>query len=353
MERAKKLVDIKYGNRDCIMISDWRNLLANKEIDAVMIATPDHWHSLMAVEAAKAGKDMYCEKPMGLSLADGQHIRTEVRKHKRIFQAGTQQRSDGNFRQACELARNGYLGKIHTVEVSTEGPKFKTNYTGSMDPQPIPEGFDWKMWLGPAPEVPYNPGRHSSDWFLINDYSTGFIVNWGIHHLDIALWGCPELGTTPFEIECAASYRNEVFTDNVYSWDATFNYSNGLKMVFKDQYKMKTGIRFIGDKGWVHVDRGFLDASMASLLDIKPKVGDTNLYRSQSHHQNFVDCIKSRIDPVSDVDSTHKASYMGLLADIAGRTKQKLTWDPSLEQFVNNEEANKLLNRKMHNGWKI
>jgi len=360
-ESAKEIVDATYGDHGCAMITDWRDLLARQDIDAVMIATPDHWHSLMATAAAQAGKDLYCEKPMGVSLQDGQAIRDAVRKHKRVFQAGTWQRSDRNFRFACELACNGYLGKIHTVEVATDGTKFTAGYKGPRNPQPappVPPGFDWIMWQGPAQQHPYHPARHSSDWFMISDYSRGWTVNWGVHHLDIALWGCPELGTEPFEIESRVTWRNEGFTDTVYEWDATYTYANGLKLVFKDQKKLPTGCRFIGDKGWVRVDRQWaghpgLVASEDSLLEIKLRPDDLRLSHSRHHVVTFLECVRSRQDPVSDVDATHKASYLGLLTEVAGRMEQKLQWDPTNEQFIGNDEANQRLRRKMHNGWKL
>lgn len=356
---AKETVDIANGDTGCAMIADWRDLIARKDIDAVMIATNDHWHSLIAVAAAKAGKDMYCEKPMGVCLDDGQAIRDAVRKHKRVFQAGTWQRSARDFRHACELARNGYLGKIHTIEVATDGTKFKAGYTGPRDPQPapaVPAGFDWTMWQGPAPQHPYHPARHSGDWFMIRDYSGGWTVNWGVHHLDIALWGCPELGAQPFELESRVTFRNEGFTDTVNEWNATYTCASGLKLVFKDQKKMPTGCRFIGDKGWIRIDRQWenhpgLVAEPESLLTTKLRPEDLRLRNSQNHTSDFLECVRSRKDPVSDVDTTHKASTLGLLTEIAGRLEQKLKWDPQAEQFIGNDAANQMLHRPKHNGW--
>ncbi len=360
-QAAGERVNTHYGDQGCAMMADWRALIARPDIDAVMIATPDHWHSLIAVAAAKAGKDIYCEKPMGVSLEDGQAVRTAVRQHKRVFQAGTWQRSDRNFRWTCELARNGYLGKLHTVEVATDGTKYTAGYNGPRDPQPaptVPAGFDWEMWQGPAQRHPYHPARHSGDWFMIRDYSVGWTVNWGVHHLDIALWGCPELGTEPFEIESRVTWRNEGFTDTVNEWDATYTYANGLKLIFKDQKKMPTGCRFIGDKGWVRVDRQWdkhpgLVASDDSLLEVKLRPEELSLYKSQHHASNFLECVRSRKDPISDVDVTHQASYLGLLTEIAGRLEQKLKWDPKQEKFIGNDEANRMLHRTMHNGWTL
>jgi len=353
-QQAKQRVDDQYGDKGCQTYGDYRELLARKDIDAVMIAPQDHWHALVATAAVKAGKDMYCEKPLGVSFEEGKRIRDAVRGAKRVFQTGTWQRSQGKFQQACRLARNGYVGKIQTVEVAAPGPKYQPSYKGSMDPQPVPEGFAWEMWRGPAAAKPYNPGRVAwPDWYLIWDYCAGFIVNWGVHHLDIANWGCPQLGTESFEVECKATYRKEGFTDNVEGWNATFNYSSGLKMVFTDDKQQKCGTRFIGDKGWVHVDRAGIWAEPESLLKEKIKPDELQLTESKHHQDDFLDCVRSRKDPVSDVDAAYVASSLGLLADIAGRLEQKLKWDVKQSRFVDNDEANKMLTRPMHNGWSL
>jgi len=353
-QKAKELVDEQYGDKGCATYADYRQLLARKDIDAVMIAVQDHSHALVATTAAKAGKDMYCEKPLGVSVEQGRRIRDAVRQARRVFQTGTWQRSERKFQHACELARNGYVGKIHTVEVATEGPNYRPGYKGPMEPQAVPPGFDWEMWRGPAPNKPYNPGRVAwPDWYLIWDYCAGFIVNWGVHHLDIANWGCPQIGTEPFEVECKATYRKEGFTDNVDAWKATFTYPGGLKMVFSDTQQGKSGCRFIGDQGWVHVDRSGIWSVPASLLKVKLKPNELRLTESKHHGDDFLRCVRSRKDPVSNVDAADQASALGLLADIAARLGQKLKWDPKQERFADNEEANKMLSRPMYNGWKL
>lgn len=352
--KAKAAVDEKYGDQGCAMYGDFRELIARKDIDAVMIAAQDHWHSLIATAAAAAGKDMYCEKPMGVCIDDGKRIRKAVRDRKRVFQAGTWQRSLGRFLQACELTRNGYVGKLHTVEVSAPGPQYQPKYDGPADPQPVPEGFDWERWRGPAPAKPYNPGRVAwPDWYLIWDYCAGFICNWGVHHLDIANWGCPALGTEPFDVECKAGYRNKGFADNIEGWNATFTYPDGLKMVFTDQNRKKVGTKFIGDKGWVHVDRAGIWAEPASLLKETLEDCKVRLHKSIHHGDDFLACVRSRKDPVSNVDATHVASYLGLVADLAARLGQKLKWDPRAEAFSGNDAANRMLVREMHNGWTL
>jgi len=377
-EQAAKMVNTQYGDTGCAMFGDWRQLIARKDIDAVMIAAQDHWHALIATAAAAAKKDMYCEKPMGVSVVEGRKIHDAIRRHKRVFQSGTWQRAQGKFRQACALVHNGYLGKLREIQVSAPGPSYQPKYEGPMDPQPVPEGFDWNMWRGPAPNKPYNPGRVARpDWYLIWDYCAGFICNWGVHYLDIANWGCPSIAKTPCEIECKGVYRKKGFTDNIESWNGTFTFADGLKMVFCDRSESEkdVGTRFIGDKGWVHVNRAGLWAEPESLLQVRPKSGETHVYqcaepgediitvkkrtgdevafRTFNHGDDFLSCVRSRKDPVSDVNATHVASYLGLIAEIAARLETKLKWDPKREKFIGNDEANARLSRPMHNGWKL
>ncbi len=353
-QKAKGIVDDKYGDTGCAVHADYRDLIARDDIDAVVITVQDHWHALMVAAAAKAGKDIYCEKPLGVSVAECRHMRDIVRKHKRVFQTGTWQRSVDKFQRACTLARNGYVGRIHTLEVAAPGAHYRPRYDGPLDPQPVPDGFAWDMWQGPAPKNPYNLGRVSwPDWYLIWDYCVGFICNWGVHHLDIANWGCPWVGEEPFELECKADYRNEGFTDNVNGWDATFAYPGGRKIIFKNSAQLEAGCRFIGEEGWVHVNRAGIKAEPESLLTLDFKDTDLRLTDSTNHGADFLACVKSRKDPVSDIDAAQKASVLGMLADIAARLETKLAWDPKAEGFTNNDEANKRLQRAMHNGWKL
>ena len=352
--KAKEIVDAQYDDHGCTAHADFREIIGRKDIDAVMLAPQDHWHALMAVAAAKAGKDMYCEKPLGVSVDQGRRIRDAVRHAQRVFQTGTWQRSQGKFQHACRLARNGYLGKIHTVEVGSPGPGYRPSYHGPLDPQPVPPGFDWDMWQGPAPKKPYHPGRVAwPDWYLIWDYCAGFITNWGVHHLDIANWGCPQIGADDCKIECKATYRKEGFTDNAETWNATFVYAGGLTLRYTDDRQQKTGTRFVGDQGWVHVDRAGIWAEPQSLLKVKLRADELRLTDAKHHQDDFLQCVRSRKDPVSDVDAAHQASTLGLLADIAARIEQKLSWDAKKGQFVGHDEANKMLVRPMHNGWAL
>ncbi len=352
---AKNLIDQHYGDQGCAAYNDFRELLAREDIDAVVIATQDHWHALIAVAAAQAGKDMYCEKPTGVAVAEGQAMRDAVRRYGRVFQTGTQQRSERNFRFACELARNGYVGKIHTVKVGAPGPEYKRTYRKPPAEEPVPAGLDYEMYIGPAPMKPYNGGRLAwPDWYLIWDYSAGFIVNWGVHHLDIANWGCPAVSNEPAEIECTGSYRDDGLTDNINDWQAEFTYESGLRMTYTDTGNPnKQGCQFEGDKGWVHVNRSGIWAEPEALLKVQIKPGETHLGESTSHHANFVDCVRSRRDPIAPVEAGHKASYLGLIPEIVCRLRRKLRWDPAKEQFVNDAEANGMLARPMRSPWHL
>ena len=378
-QKAKSRVDEKYGDKGCAMYGDFRELIARKDIDAVMIAPQDHWHSLVATAAANAGKDMFCEKPTGVCINDGLVTRAALHKNKRIYQSGMWQRSLGNFRQGAELALNGYLGKINEVQVAVEGPHFQPKFKGPYDPEPVPEGFDWKMWQGPAQFNPFNRGRVAyPDWYLLNDYCEGWTTNWGVHHLDIAHWGCPALGMEPFEVECqqASYYINKGFADNIESWKATFTYASGLRMIFSDDLQQKRGTKFIGEKGWAYVNRGDQIEASGDLLKLRPKKGDKRLlpadsmsfddvttikakagdrvgYKKVDHWQGLLDAMRSRKDPIADIDATHVASTLGMITGIAARLQQKLKWDWKRERFIGNDLANSMLVRPMHNGWKL
>jgi predicted dehydrogenase len=354
-QNAKGIVDRRYGDKGCTAYNDFREVLGRKDIDAVVIAPQDHWHAVIAVAAAKAGKDMYCEKPLGVSVVESKTIAWAMRRYGRVFQTGTQQRSDRKFRFACELAINGYVGKIHTVKVAAPGPEYKRTYQKPPVEEPIPAGLDYDMYIGPAPMKPYNGGRLAwPDWYLIWDYCAGFSVNWGVHHLDIANWGCPALTSEQFELKGRASYRNDGLTDNINDWQAEFNYVSGLRMSFSDTgHPNKQGCQFEGDKGWVHVNRGGIWAEPASLLEVKIKPDEVHLHESNNHHADFLKCVRDRSDPVSPVEAGHKASYLGMITDIAGRLKRGLKWDSVKEQFVGDDEANRMLSRPMRSPWHL
>jgi len=360
-ERAAKIVgDHNAANRGgagkpCDMYNDFREVLARDDVDAVVISPQDHWHAVIAVAAARAGKDMYCEKPLGVAVTECSAIRDAVRRFGRIFQTGTQQRSDPKFRHACNLARFGHLGKVTEVEVAAPGPRYQPKYKGPATPEPVPDGFDYEMYVGPAQMRPYT--RYCVDWpgwYLIWDYCAGFIVNWGVHHLDIAHWGQPSISQQPCRVSCKSVYRTHPVCDNISSWQAEFVFDDGLKMHFTDTGNpLPQGTRFIGEEGWVHVNRSGIQAEPKSLLDIEIKPDEPQLYVSKNHHADFIKCVRHRRDPVAPVEAGHVASYLGMLAESAGRVGRELRWDPSTEQFADDADANRLLTRPMRSPWRV
>ena len=355
-QKAKALVE-EHEKQDCKTYNDFRDVLARQDIDAVCVTTQDHWHAVIAVAAAKAGKDMYCEKPLGVTVQECQATRAAVRENNRVFQTGTQQRSSRNFRFACELARGGYLGKIHTVEVAAPGPKYQRRYDKPTTPEPVPPGFDFDMYTGPAKARPYNGGLWAwPDWYLIRDYCVGFIVNWGVHHLDIANWGCPAVTSEGCELEFAGHYRNDGLTDNINDWTGEFRYESGLRMTFSDTGNPnEQGCRFRGDKGSVHVNRSRISFEPESLRDIEIPADRIDLAAGASgdHFENFIQCVRSRKDPIAPVEGGVQASYLGMIAEISIRLGRKLKWDPKAEKFVGDEEANALLSAPMRSPWHL
>ncbi|MBI4604810.1 MAG: Gfo/Idh/MocA family oxidoreductase, partial [Planctomycetes bacterium] len=331
----------------CLSTSDFREVLARGDVDAVAIASPENWHALQSAHAARAGKDVYCEKALSSTVAEGRAVVEAVRRHGRIFQFGTQQRSDRSFRHACELARNGCLGKVHTVIVSVPGGRVLP----VAPPTPVPPGLDYEMWLGPAPWTPHNDLKGTHNWYYIRDYCMGWIESWGIHHIDIALWGSPGLARGVLEVEGTAVFPAQGLANTSVTWDVTLRTSDGVRVLFSDEGKRPHGVRFQGDAGWVHVVRGGIWAEPQSLLGLKLKPGDERLHESHDHHDDFVRSVRSRRDPAAPVEGAHTGTAVTLVSDIATRLGRKLRWDWSAERFLGDDEANRLLRRPMHSPW--
>ena len=352
-EANKKRVDTRYGATSdaagCAAYSDFRELLARDDVDAVVIASPENWHALQSAMAARAGKDIYCEKAMSLTVLEGRQLCPTIRRYGTVFQLGTQQRSGRNFRFACELARNGYVGKLTRVEVGVPGGRALPN----AKPAPVPKGLDYDLWLGPAPFTPYNKIKCSFNWYFIFDYCAGWIQSWGVHHVDIALWGAPALTASTVDIEGTAVFPKDGLANTSITWQVAYTTPKGLVFSFTDNGKHPQGCRFIGEKGWVHVDRGGIRAEPASLLKVAIKPGEEHLYESRGHHGNFLECIRSRRDPVSSVEAGHAATTITLVGDIATRLGRKVTWDWKAERFVNDEPANRMLSRSMRTPWSM
>lgn len=353
---ALAIIKGETSKEDCALYNDFRELCARTDIDAVLIASTDHWHVLHALEAARTGKDMYLEKPIGMSVEQAQVLRKAIKRYGRVFQFGTQQRSDRNFRFACELALNGYVGKLHTIKAAVP-PSIKT---GNFPVIPVPAGLDYEMWLGPAPWAPYMKERVetlASDWeklwWHISDYSLGWISAWGIHHIDIAQWGNGTELTGPVEVEGTGVFPDEGLCDCATSWNVKMKYANGVTLDFTDNNQHPQGVRFEGADGWVFVKRGAIDAHPKSLLTEEIGTDQIHLPVSNHHQQNFLDCVKNRGNPVSPIESAVCSEIVCQLADIATRTKRKLIWDPEKEKLTDDKQANTMLKRAMRAPWHL
>ncbi len=368
LAKGKQVVDTYYGNSDCKAYKDFRVLIARPDIDAVQITTPDHWHPLVAVEAARHGKHMYQEKPMGWSFRAAHAVESVVKENEVIFQFGTQQRSDWKFRFACELVRNGKIGQLQTILVGVPG---SVSSCPIQPVEPVPKALDYEMWLGPAPLAPYCYQRCRpytqkdgwSVWYAISDYCMGMIGNWGVHHLDIAQWGNNTDLTGPIEVEGTAEFPKGLLTDCCIHWQVENRYANGVTLVHMDDATSKKhplqkgghghGVMFIGTEGWVHVDREKLDAQPASLLAMKLGNNDVRLFKSDNHGVNFIGAVKGRNKPAAPIDIAVRTDTLCNLQLIAGKLRRKLRWDPENEQFLNDSEASALLDRPMRTPWKL
>jgi predicted dehydrogenase len=358
-DAAQATVNDAYKNTDCTAYLDFQELLAREDIDACLIASCDHWHVLHALAATRAGKDTYVEKPLGLTVQQDQILRKAVRDHKRIFQLGTQQRSDRRFRQACELVRNGKIGELKQVNVWAP-PSISG---GSTELAPVPDGLDYDRWLGPAPETPYTLDRCSNAWWwFIEDYAVGFIAGWGIHPLDIALWGAGDLVRGPVQVSGTGVYPAEGVCNTATEWQVMFDYKNGLKIDFRhdpppaewvQRYPNKTGhgTAFEGSDGWVLVDRNQIVTSDPALASWEAGEDEVRLIRSTHHMRNFFNCVQSRQDPVSEIESAVESDIACHIADIACRMKRPLQWDPKAETFGDDAEANARLARPLRAPW--
>ncbi|MBN2137190.1 MAG: Gfo/Idh/MocA family oxidoreductase [Sedimentisphaerales bacterium] len=345
-DRAKGLCDRKYGNKDCKTYLDFRELIARGDLDAVMIAVPDHWHALPAIAAANAGLDIHAQKPFARSIREGRAICDAVARYGRVWQTGSQQRSDYNFRRACELVINGRIGKVLEIEVGlpTGGG------TGVKQTAPVPEGLDWNWWLGPAPWVPYRGVCHW-DWRWIMDYSGGQLTDWAGHHIDIAHWGMGWDRTGPVEVHGKGTYPTEGLYNVPTHYRFECKYADGRVMTVANNQQLKQGAKWIGEKGWIHVSRGGLTAEPASVLKEVIGPGETKLYESRDHKQNFLDCVKTRKLTICPTEVGHRSISVGLLGEIAMLTGRKIKWNPDTEQIIDDPQASALLGRSYREPW--
>ena len=350
---AKSLVDQVNGDSGCAVYEDFRELLARDDIDAVSIAVPDHWHALIAVAAARAGKHMYSEKPLAYTHAEGKAMVDAVHEHRVIFQFGSQQRSMPGFRKACMLARNGHLGKLHTIRV---GSPYGLR-GGSIEQAPPPEGLNYEFWLGPSPYTPYTPGRcdgaDGGGWYQIRDYSGGWITAWGSHDVDIAQWGNGTDDTGPVEVVGHAEYPTEGVYDTAWKWHFECTYANGVKLIYASEDENPHGVKFEGSDGWVFVNREKLEAEPSSLLDEDLGTDAVQLIASDNHMENFIDACRTGAPLAAPIESAHRSTTICHLCNIAAYLGRPLRWDPVAELFENDDMANWMLSRAMRGPWTI
>ncbi len=336
--------------------NDFRELLARKDIDALMIATPDHWHALITGAALKGGKDVYCEKPLAASIAEGRYVSDLVKQHQRVLQCGTWRRSGIYTRMACQWAVNGYLGELKRIEVGVPAKfEIRGGFSGMEKPQPVPKGFDYQLWLGPARESPYTAARCHFNFRWVNDYAPGYITDWGAHFLDVAQWGNDTDSTAPVKIKATDVYqRDSGIYDAPEGFRIDYQYANGVEMsMISTHDESKWGTRFIGDQGWAFTENNKLETSPKEIRRIKLKESDKHLYVSNNHHRNFIDCVYSRKETAAPAEAAHRAATCCQLGAIAAALGKELTYDPEKESFPGNEAANKLLKRAMRGEWKL
>ena len=337
--------------------SDFRKTVARSDIEAVLVTTNDHWHVLVALAALRAGKDIYVEKPLGITIAEGRFLADAVKKTDRVFMHGTEQRSMASVRRVCELVRNGRIGKVAKVTTACPGGK----KSGPPKIAKVPETLDFDRYTGPSPKRPFDPRRISTGFhFHIADYCpTGFMAGWGIHHHDIFHWALDLDNTGPLAIEGEAVYPPPADLCNCpLTWKVAYTYAGGLTMDFVDgsKFPKSQGIKFEGDKGWIQLHYGgATSASDPKILGSKITDKDVRLYDAGKGDDNFnfLQCVRSRKATCSPIEAAHRSTSVGYLGEIACRLKRKLKWDPKKEIFPGDAEANKLLARPMRAPWKL
>jgi predicted dehydrogenase len=331
---------------------DYRELIARPDIDAVVIGTPDHWHAVMAIAAMRAGKHVYCEKPLTHNVAEGVALSRVARETGRAFQVGSQQRSDGRFRLACEVVRNGRIGKIKRVEARLPGG----SAGGPFPEQPYPQDLDWNRWLGPSPYTEYVKERTHGSWRHWYEYAGGMVADWGAHHYDITQWALGTDDTGPVSVQSKGTFPPQAKEKNAYNtpteYEITYVYATGIPLVGTN--KGENGVRFEGENGWIFVSRGKIEASDKAILEDALPANAVRLYKSDDHAQNFVDGVRNRKECICPAEVGHRSASVCHLGNISLRLGgRKLEWDPKREEFKDDREANALRSRVMRRPWAV
>ncbi len=367
---AKAKVDSVYSNSDCQIVADFRALVERPDLDAILIASPDHWHVLHALAAVRAGKDVYVEKPLGLSLGQDQRLREEIRNRSRVFQFGTQQRSDRNFRCACELVRNGAIGRLNHINVWAPG----SVAGGSTQRVAPPDDIDYESWLGPAPQREHTQDLTLNEhWWYTSDFALGFIAGWGIHPIDIALWGAGDLADGTVEVVGKGLFPSEGLHDTATSWHVDYTFESKLTMKFastpspgspneplgrrwSERYGRIEGhgTAFEGSEGWILVHRGGLHTNPEGLIERDAGAFKTQLVRSSNHVGNFLEAVRSRAATVSSIEAAVKSDAFCHIADIAIREEKPIRYDGRSETIPGDSSGNdRLHHRPLRKPWTL
>ena len=359
LENRVNLVNKHYQNHDCKSYHDFRELMGRTDIDAVMLAVPDHWHELVAVEAARHGKDIYGEKPLAHTIAEQQAMVAAVQANKRIWQTGSWQRSFANFHKAAEIVRNGLIGQVTRVEVGLPGGNNNSgNEARSMAPSEPPPELDYDTWMGPSKMMPYIQGRTHRNWRWNYNTGGGQLMDWIGHHCDIAHWGCDFDNSGPSEVEGHGEFPPKDAVWNTASkYRIELRYPQDITMVIAGGYpEIRGGVKWIGTGGWVWVDRGSFEGSNEEWRDYRTlpdELRKVRLYQSTDHHQNFLDCVKSRKPTITPIETAHHSAipgHLGLISMLVGR---KLKWEVLTEKIPGDAEASELLGRPYRPPWKL
>ena len=349
---AKQTVDAAYGNSDCAAYNDYRRVLAREDIDTILIATPDHWHAILSIEAAGAGKDIYCEKPISLTIAEGRAVADTVKRLGTVYQSGTQRRSIGCFRFAVDIARSGMLGPLHTLHCYYHNG----HNCPPQKPEPVPQHFDYDRWLGPAPYEAYTPRRCHGSFRWIYDYSGGQLTDLGAHFNDLAQWANDSQDTGPVTYEGWAEIPRDGLFNTPLRFEVTATYADGVRMICHDETEPGRGPRgnkFVGTEGWVSVDdTGKVTASSDAVMR-KLSAAQQGYGYMMGHHRNFLDCVRTRSEPTSSAEISHRSVTTCHAANICLRLGRKLRWDPRRERFIDDPAANRMLDRAKRSPWRL
>ena len=350
---AKDIVDKKYGNPDCATYHDFRELLLRRDLDAISIAVPDHWHAILAISSARAGLDIYAEKPLFHELREGRAMCEAVQRYGRVWQTGSWQRSVENFHRACELVRNGRIGKVRRIEVGLPSGHYDFAKTfGQEAITPPPPELDYAFWVGPAPYVPYCKARVHMNWRWSTDFGGGQLMDWIGHHGDIAHWGMGWDYDGPVEVEGRGEFPTQGIYNSALSYDITAIYADGTPMIIAGGHpEIRGGTKWIGDTGWIWVDRGGFEASPASLVHEVIGPNEIKLIESRDHYQNFLDCVRSRELTITPCEVAHRSASVGYLGTIAIELGRKIRWDPATETIIGDPQADRLLGRAYRKPW--